>query len=90
MPKVPYFAMVFKTEHFYHPFSDSYLGFFGYDGKSNENDTRMVLENIDLYYQPVEEPAFGTIVLIPLFLSLIITSTKQLQVYVNYYRAQFS
>ena len=77
MSKVPYFAMVFNTENFYHPFSDSYLGFFGYDDKSKENDTCMVLENIDLYYQPVEEPAFGTIVLVTHILSLILGELVQ-------------
>ena len=50
--------MSFKKESFYHPFTKSFLSF-GAKEHSGENDTLSILQEIDLYYQPVEEPVTG-------------------------------
>jgi hypothetical protein len=65
--------MGLKSQNLYHPFIKSDLGFFVHDTFSTENDTTFVLENIDFYYQPVEEPAFG-ILFIVLGLIMLVTA----------------
>ena len=50
--------MFFKQESFYHPFTKSFLSF-GATEYSGENVTLSILQEIDLYYQPVEETVTG-------------------------------
>ena len=64
--------MFLKKENFYHPFIKSYLGFSAYDDGAQENNTRMVLENVDLYYQPVEEPVIGITIFVIGLISLLL------------------
>ena len=49
--------MSLKDYHFYHPFKNSYFGFFS-ENKTylTNNVTGYVVKNIDLYYQPLENP----------------------------------
>ena len=59
--------MGLKNNNLYHPFTNSELGFFvPYSTTSNSKpyDTPFVLKNIDLYYQPVEEPGFGILYIV--------------------------
>ena len=69
--------MFLKKENFYHPFIEPYLGFFAYDDRCRDNDTCMVLENIDLYYQPVEEPVVGKTILVIGLISLLLGEVIQ-------------
>ena len=49
--------MFLKKENLYHPFTKSEFGFFVHDTFSKQiNTTQYLLEHINLYYQPVEEP----------------------------------
>ena len=50
--------MSLKKESFYHPFTKSFLSF-GAKEYSGENVTLSILQEIDLYYQPVEETVTG-------------------------------
>ena len=63
--------MLPKSQHLYHPFKDSYFGIFLKDHTSPENTTGFVVDNIDLYYQPVQDPVIG-IIFFFLKLSLVI------------------
>ena len=53
--------MNLKAGNLYNPFTESYLGFFVNDVFSSKNVTPFILESIDLYYQPVQEPVLGII-----------------------------
>jgi hypothetical protein len=64
--------MVLKTTNLYHPFKESYLGIFMHKEYSNGNATGYVLENIDLYYQPVEDPVIGIVFITIRVLMLIL------------------
>ena len=43
----------------YHPFTHSSLGFSYAQDLPHKNHTSLILEDIDLYYQPLEHPAFA-------------------------------
>ena len=62
--------MLPKLDNFYHPYTKPTLGFYDYDEWATENQTFLILEEIDLYYQPVEEPIPGMIFL---FLNILLT-----------------
>ena len=54
--------MILNKRHLYHPFLDSNLGFLVQAqafGEENETNVGFVVEEIDLYYQPVQEPTVG-------------------------------
>ena len=51
--------MNFEERHLYHPFTQSSLGFSYTQDFLHDNHTSLILENIDLYYQPVEHPAIA-------------------------------
>ena len=66
--------MFLKNENFYHPFTKPFLGF-GIDENHHhwhysKNHSRFVLEDIDLYFQPVEDPVISVIYLV---LGILIT-----------------
>ena len=51
--------MNLEERHLYHPFTESSLGFSYTKDLPHENHTSLMLEDIDLYYQPLEHPAFA-------------------------------
>ena len=48
--------MLLSKNHLNHPFVASYLGMFTNDDFSSENNSAGVLEDTNLYYQPLQEP----------------------------------
>ena len=52
--------MSLNTRHLYHPFGQSSLGF-SLSSNLHENRTSLIIEDIDLYYQPLPNPAIATI-----------------------------
>ena len=50
-----------STSHLYNPFLNSYLGSFVEDGENQGNKTRLILEQINLYHQPVPDPMIAGI-----------------------------
>ena len=73
--------MVLEGVNVYHPFTESNLGFFVNDVFSNENCTPFILESIDLYYQPVEEPVLGIIYCVIGLLWLFVAEFIQLKLF---------
>ena len=69
--------MSLKKGNFYHPFRDSDLGFFLHDMNSDENYNPNILKDIDLYYQPVEEPEDGIIFFVVSLVALIVAEIIQ-------------
>ena len=58
--------MLLKSQHFYHPFTDSTLGFYigGRNSSSPQNSSTThfdLFTDIDLHYQPVQDPMIGII-----------------------------
>ena len=51
--------MISYVNHYYHPFKESYFGIFLRDQTSPENITGFSIENVNLYYQPVQEPVIA-------------------------------
>ena len=49
--------MELKSYHFYHPFKSSSFGILTPSLKDPDNVTGFALEDIDLYYQPLESPS---------------------------------
>ena len=52
--------MSLNTRHLYHPFEQSSLGF-SLPPNPHENRTSLIMEDIDLYYQPLPNPAVAII-----------------------------
>ena len=50
-----------STSHFYNPFLNSYLGAFVEDGEKQGSKTGLIIEQIDLYHQPVPDPIIAGI-----------------------------
>ena len=48
--------MSLSHHNFYHPFNDSYLGMFLEDPSCTKNERGFVMDNINLYHQPLPEP----------------------------------
>ena len=71
--------MVFKKENMYHPFTQSSLGFYLAEDITIENDTSLLLEDIDLYYQPIEHPAIAIIQFLIRFLYTCLGEYVQLK-----------
>ena len=59
--KAPFVAMLFIKDHIYNKFEGPDLGFYVYPRSENDTYNEYILENIDLYYQPVPEPKIGMI-----------------------------
>ena len=72
--------MFLKKESFYHPFTKSFLRF-GDKEYSEENDTLFILQDIDLYYQPVEEPVTGILCLAIEMMVAVFAGIIQIKVY---------
>ena len=53
--------MSLSKRHLYHPFTQSSLGFPLAENLHHENLTSLIMEDIDLYYQPLSHPAVATI-----------------------------
>ena len=53
--------MLSKHQYFHHPFKNSSFGFLLEDNTSPANISGFVVENIDLYYQPVPNPVIALI-----------------------------
>ena len=51
--------MNLEERHLYHPFTHSSLGFSYAQDLPHKNHTSLILDDIDLYYQPLEHPAFA-------------------------------
>ena len=53
---VPIVSMILSKNNLNHPFQASYLGLFTNDYLSSEDNSTRVLEDINLYYQPLQVP----------------------------------
>ena len=73
--------MDLKNNNLYHPFVKSDLGFFKHGTLFTQNDTQFVLKNIDLYYQPVEEPAFAILYLVLGLILLVVAEIVQFKLF---------
>ena len=73
--------MSFNHKNLYHPFNESYLGFFIMDKNPNENAMHYILEDIDLYVQPVEEPVTAIVLVIIRVIWLLMTETIFFKLY---------
>ena len=69
--------MGFKPDNLYHPFMESNLGFYVYHKNSIDEKDQFALDDLDLYYQPVEDPAHGITYLIVGLILLFIGETLQ-------------
>ena len=63
----------------YHPYTQSSLGFSLAGDLTIENDTSVLLEDIDLYYQPTEQPTIAIIQFLIRFLYLCLGEYVQLK-----------
>ena len=73
--------MFLKKENFYHPYVESYLALSTYDEQRNGNDTNYVLKDIDLYYQPVEDPFTGIVILVIGIISVVFGELIQFRLF---------
>ena len=54
--------MLPNKRHFYHPYSGEYFGFYSVNGNDEERHLNgFVLEDIDLYYQPLPDPIVASL-----------------------------
>ena len=56
--------MALEIKHLYHPFEKDFFGAFSNHNTSDKNLTGILVEDVDLYYQPVQIPVIGVIFLI--------------------------
>ena len=71
--------MCFKHKNMYHPYIQSSLGISLSEDLTAENSTSLLLEDIDLYYQPIEHPAIAIIQFLIRFLYLCLGEYFQLK-----------
>ena len=65
--------MILARSNFYHPFMDSSLGIFiGNEELQVQNVSRYILEDINLYHQPMQEPIWGSVFFIIMAIEVII------------------
>ena len=74
-------TMVLNAENLYHPFQDSSFGIFTRDEYLLENTKGQLIEDINLFYQPVQIPLVAIIFLIVKLLVLIAGEFLQFKVY---------
>ena len=79
MKRKPIFEMGFKPENLYHPFTKRHIGFYIHDEHSIEKYSQFSLEDVDLFYQPVEDPVDGIIYFVLGLIILVIGETLQLK-----------
>ena len=64
--------MLLEKRHLYHPFSGSSLGFLVYEQSDDKKSVGFIIQDIDLYYQPVQEPRLASVFyIIRVFLLII-------------------
>ena len=73
--------MFFNHKNLYHPFNESYFVFFIQDKNPNENAMYFIIEDIDLYFQPVEEPVTAIVFVIIRVIWLLLTETIFFKLY---------
>ena len=65
--------MILSRNNFYHPFMDSFLGIFISDQDiQDQNVTSIILEEINLYHQPMPEPIYASIFLLAMSIQVIV------------------
>ena len=65
--------MILTTNHFYHPFMDSFLGIFISDqDRQVQNVTSSILEKINLYHQPMPDPFYASIFFLVMAIEVIV------------------
>ena len=57
-------TMIFDRKYLYHPFKESAFGFFHRDAVDDCPMVGEIIENVNLYHQPVEEPLIATVFLL--------------------------
>ena len=73
--------MFLNKNNLYNPFTESNLGFFTNLGPSKNNETHLVIDDIDLYHQPVEDPILSFIFLVLSMITIVVGEVVQLQLY---------
>ena len=74
--------MLINKNNYYHPFTASYLGFFiTVQDPSKEKEFNLILEDVDLYHQPVEDPKTGFIYLVFGLMILLVGEVVQFKLY---------
>ena len=73
--------MFLKPENTYHPFTDSYFGIFLNNLVDEDNVIGLVIEEINLHYQPVQKPLVALIFLAIKVSLLVIIELLQIKVY---------
>ena len=74
--------MFLSKNNLYNPFTAPSLGFFTKIDPSKENETLlMMIDDIDLYHQPVEDPILGFIFLVFGVITLVVGEGVQFQLY---------
>ena len=73
--------MFLKPVNTYHPFTDSYFGIFLKDLVDQDNVIGLVIEDINLHYQPVQKPLVALIFLAIKIFLLVIIEWLQIKVY---------
>ena len=74
--------MFIEQRHLYHPFPGSYLGFWVNDEPSRESSIGYILEDIDLYYQPVHQPILASVFFIIKIILVIIGLVVNIKVWI--------
>ena len=74
--------MFIEQRHLYHPYSGSYLSFWVNDEPSRESSIGYILEDIDLYYQPVHEPMLASVFFIIKIILVIIGWVVNIKVWI--------
>ena len=73
--------MLFEKKNIYHPFTDSSLGIFLKDATTKEHFIGKVIQDINLHYQPVQEPLVAFIFLGVKICLLVATEYLYFKVY---------
>ena len=73
--------MPLNRNHFYNPFTESFLGALMKNPTLTSNATNIIFEDVDLYYQPVPNPFVAGPFSIIMVLILIIGWYLHLEVY---------
>ena len=73
--------MPLNSNHFYNPFTESFLGASMKDPALPSNATNIILEDVDLYYQPVPNPFIAGTFSVIMVLILIIGWYLHLELY---------
>ena len=73
--------MFLQPENVYHPFTDSYFGIFLKDLVDQDKVIGLVIEDINLYYQPVQIPLLAAIFLIIKLFLLVVSEYLLYKIY---------